>query len=941
MIATGGKSIVNGVAPFEQRPIVHLRLLGVYELAVGGVVIRPPQTAKARSLVAYLALRRDEFVRREALLSEFWPDADPTSARNNLKTTLSTIRRTFRDAGLNPDAVLEVSRDTVRWIAGVVVDMRDFERCSIQVDDERRWAISLYRGEFSPGDSSEWAQYTRERLAFRFEETLRKELASAPTAELAERLIALDPFSDEAYIALIDGALQNGDVRAARAIYRRYEAALVEVGQVPPSDLAARLQLRARASVDSGPFAFCGRADEFAEIERILKTDTQVIFISGVPGIGKTAFAREVAARFADREIVVVDATAEDVQPHFANGGVALFCATPENAARLRAAFPHAEEIMLESLAYDEVAVAMRRQFAWTNAELVQAAWKRSGGYPLVLAGLVSAIEDAGDTLSRSTLERLRLPRDLERYFDVQLRGAGSDVVEIAVFLALESELNSDDLAALLDWNLERVRTARERLLEFDAAYRFCLEAALRTLSPSRRRTALERIAERLRLHADANAKLRLAGLFAEIGHARDAGAAYLDAAKAFAASASWETAVLSADAGIDTLETIATPGVPVEDLRQLHILKGHALYHQGAYVPSIQSLEAAMQISDERADSEMRTGALVSIGNALIRADMLEPAWAVAQQALQESSRAGKPRSIIGAEHLVARVLRDRFEYADAVSVAQRAYNRSMEAREWSMAVMSANVIIEVSRRLLQFNVCFLWAQRQLEAALLAGPLFEAESRHMLGSVKTVVQRLDDAVQEFRHALTLTEHLRRRNVSSTTPTEQVEWMLHHALAHTHISAERFDEAIVEAEWIVRSPWTFNSPFCSWQALSVSVDARLATGSDRDVTAARLLLERVPVAASEDPRACLDVLARARVAARLRAAEAPELLRKAYESLITVSKVHADQVHPYFFRLAESARGIDDILAARAAACAHELEQRIIESAGAYWGRSA
>ena len=57
-------------------PIIRLRLLGTYDVIVAGRTIGAPATAKARSLLAYLALQHDETVRREIVMHEFWPDAD-------------------------------------------------------------------------------------------------------------------------------------------------------------------------------------------------------------------------------------------------------------------------------------------------------------------------------------------------------------------------------------------------------------------------------------------------------------------------------------------------------------------------------------------------------------------------------------------------------------------------------------------------------------------------------------------------------------------------------------------------------------------------------------------------------------------------------------------------------------------------------------------------
>ena len=88
-----------------------------------------------------------------------------------------------------------------------------------------------------------------------------------------------------------------------------------------------------------------------------------------------------------------------------------------------------------------------------------------------------------------------------------------------------------------------------------------------------------------------------------------------------------------------------------------------------------------------------------------------------------------------------------------------------------------------------------------------------------MLGSVRTVVNDLDGGLEEFRHGLALVEMYRRQRSVFATPTGQLEWMLHYAIAHTHVRAGNAEQAIAESEWLLRSPWMLNSPMTSWQGL--------------------------------------------------------------------------------------------------------------------------
>lgn len=866
-------------------------------------MIPSPATAKARSLLAYLALRSGEPIRRETLMSEFWPDAHPTSARNNLKTTLSSIRRLFKERGADPDTVVDVTREIVRWIAHTTVDSREFAACSLEIEAERRNAAALYGGEFLPGDVSDWACELRQALAAQFESILRTELAASPSPALAERLLALDPFSDEAYLALAEGALAAGDRRKAQAVYRRYAAALAEIGEEPPPDLAERVGLRA-APAKRDALAFVGRADEFAEIERLAASGVREVTVRGIAGIGKSAFIEEARRRCPG--ITFIEASADE---HDAGA------------------------IELGPLAYDEVVLAVRRLDPHASYEAIDAIWKRTLGHPAVLGALLAQLERL-DALSATTISRLRLPRELERHFDLLLTEAGEDVAQLAVLLALEPRLDIDDLVALLEWNASRVLDARETLARFGAAAPHLLEAALRALSTNRRAHLLEHIARRLKLHEDPTARRDAAQLLMEFGRRAEAARAYLDAARAFKAAAAFENAVRAADAGLAALEALDDTDENDDVARELHLLKGRTLYEQGSLLPAIHALEGVLDVSNVNRDGETRTAALLVEGHALVRMDLLAPAWEIAQQAREEAIQCGAQHNELAADHLIARVLRDRFEYDAAVDCATRGFDRAIRMRDRSLATLFANLVIEVSRRRLHIADAFAWAEKQLDVAMLAGPVLEAESRHMFGSVRAVVRDLDGALEEFRRALALVEMYRRRRPISATPVGQLEWMLHHALAHTHTRAGNFDQAIVESEWMLRSPWMRNSPMSGWQGVSVAVDARLAAGSPRDLGAARSVVERFPPVRTPDLRAVLDGVARARVAAACGMPDAPQRLRSAVEGLTRAAGFYPDQIHPYFFRLAESARGIDDLLGARAAELGRQYEQALIAAAG-------
>lgn len=942
MISTHRKSIVNGARDAGSAPpAIQLRLLGSYDVLVNGVRERAPVTSKARSLLAYLAMHRGEELRREVLMSEFWPDAEPTSARNNLKTALSAVRKTFKDARVDPDIVVTTTRESVRWVASVTVDSREFERCSSDVEAERARALELYRGEFIPGDYATWATEMRDRLAARFEDQLRAELALHGDPALAERLLVLDPFCNDAYIALIEGALRSGKQREAKAVFRRYAAALAEIGSAPSAELAVRVGARApnATSVDVG---FVGRATELAELRGWLADPARprAFIIAGIAGIGKSTLADEALRDAADVVVLDVQADSRDSSNPGTSAGRVIVCARPEALALARETFPGAREIALAALTPGEVSLALARRFPSEELpHLAQTVWERCQGHPLLLQAAMLTVADRR--------ANPQVPREIEERFEAQLRTAGDDAVRVAELLALEPQLDNDDLVALLDWSLERASEARHRLAnwgiaseERPARFAFPLfaDVAARSLPPGRRQQTIELIAERLTLHEHPSAKLRLAQHFVTLRREREAAAAYLAAGRDFVAFAAWNNALDAFDAGVALLERLATSPRAIGVLRELYVARGNALYHAGNFSGSLRSLDSGLDLSDPRKDGGLRAGALLMVGNALSQMNQVEAAWSAAQQAVEEARRARDLRSELEATSLISRLLFNEARYEESIASASLGYERAMKAREWTTASGLAQRATDAARRLLRFGECYAWVQRQLQAAVLAGPVIEAQAHYGIGSVEYAVNRLDRALDHAREGLRLVASIRRRHTLSTLPLGLIEWSLHQALAHTYAAAGALDDGLAECEWLVRSPWVFNTTACTAMTLATVVDVRLAADREDDRRAAIAFSERIPSLSQENPATFLDRLTRARIGVLTQPPlAAAALLREAFDAIERAEPLVPDQIHISYQRLAEAARGTDDLLAARAAEAARRHRQRVIDAAGALW----
>jgi len=167
----GFASTINDQDKAEQRRYdVVARLLGPFEVSIGGVPVGSWRSQKAASLLKYLLLHDHRPARRETLMEVFWPSSSPKSARNNLNVTVYQLRGTLReiDPGrthiVYTDGTYRLDPHLTSWC-----DVAEFSRAlqlghrSAEAGDGAaaltayRHARELYGGMLLEGDTSgEW-----------------------------------------------------------------------------------------------------------------------------------------------------------------------------------------------------------------------------------------------------------------------------------------------------------------------------------------------------------------------------------------------------------------------------------------------------------------------------------------------------------------------------------------------------------------------------------------------------------------------------------------------------------------------------------------------------------------------------------------------------------------------------------------------------------------
>lgn len=307
------------------HPVLHVQLLGGFNLALNNVPVTGVNPARLQSLLAYLILHADSPQSRQHLAFLLWPDTTETQARNNLRQFLYQLRHALP----NSDRFLVADTNTVYWKMDEeqVIDIQRFERTLSEADAaEQRGETTLlrqmlervlayYQGDLLPGCYDDWITPERERLQQRCRhacqklvrvlETQRQYAAALP---VAQQLLRLDPLDEGTYVTLMRLHELNDDRPGARRVYQTAVETLqrelgVEVGN-PLHTAYKRLQHASRTissfsddDASTTAYKLVGRQVEWQQLQstwhRAAGGDAHLALITGEAGIGKSRLAEE------------------------------------------------------------------------------------------------------------------------------------------------------------------------------------------------------------------------------------------------------------------------------------------------------------------------------------------------------------------------------------------------------------------------------------------------------------------------------------------------------------------------------------------------------------------------------------------------------------------------------------------------------------------------
>ena len=316
---------------------LSLYMLGPYLSVIGDQTIPETRTKRIEALLTYLVVESERGHRRESLMGLLFSEMDTDVASNNLRQTLTRLRRIIGDREV-PDPFLTITRESIQFNrkSNYWCDLIEFEELVRGCDEHRDYrqamcsscmrraqkGVDLYRGPFLGNiflsDSvafEEWAAILREKLkqkALAALEALTTFHVRRGEYEEAiifgQRQLEIEPWREEVHQLLIRLFARIGRRAQALAQYQACVKVLQDELEVEPSPSIKALREQIVDLEDTRPYnlpysseVFIGRDSELARIYRYFTDDsTRILTLVGPGGIGKTRLALEVGWRIAN-----------------------------------------------------------------------------------------------------------------------------------------------------------------------------------------------------------------------------------------------------------------------------------------------------------------------------------------------------------------------------------------------------------------------------------------------------------------------------------------------------------------------------------------------------------------------------------------------------------------------------------------------------------------
>lgn len=196
------------------------------------------RSSRAKALFFYILDRGK--VRKEAIGLDFWPEFSPSKISSNFHATLWRVRQAlgFKDAVVFEDEYYSLHPSIRVWydvaeFEGTLKQAASSDLSETQRQELLRQAARIYQGPYLQDVFMDWAEVRREELRSKHLESLvllaefeigAKHFREAK--EIYEKIIAADPYRDEAHLALMKCLVASGAASAAVSHFKQYKKVL-------------------------------------------------------------------------------------------------------------------------------------------------------------------------------------------------------------------------------------------------------------------------------------------------------------------------------------------------------------------------------------------------------------------------------------------------------------------------------------------------------------------------------------------------------------------------------------------------------------------------------------------------------------------------------------------------------------------------------------------
>lgn len=252
------------------EPALQVRMLGDFSMTYHGqpLPLKNSLATKAMAVLQLLLYRGAGGMAREALVDALFFDDSSADPLNNLKVTVSNLRRILHKAGLPPEVTVRAKNKRYYFAAPgpVWLDVEVFEqyldKASVTEDEDEKLnylleAEKLYEGDFLPHLSGvDWATVAAAHYRQRYFDCVQQLAAILKKRErwdelltIATRAAALNHL-EEWQCLRIDCLMKTGQYQRAKEVYDQVVRDLDEDFAAKPSDaLVQRFHQLSRAGV--------------------------------------------------------------------------------------------------------------------------------------------------------------------------------------------------------------------------------------------------------------------------------------------------------------------------------------------------------------------------------------------------------------------------------------------------------------------------------------------------------------------------------------------------------------------------------------------------------------------------------------------------------------------------------------------------------------------